>query len=161
MKSINVILGEAWEAVSAAGLILKSVYFDVDTVDVSSLESDAVKLSHRVKKIETHGISVDSITRDEKPRVVLKTTDDYIKEIEELNSHVDGLRASLKHYEESLKNAKHHNAELEDLLASARCIAQRKGKDTAWNRFDRAIRNLGVSSVTARTYKLFDGGPDV
>lgn len=43
---------------------------------------------------------------------------------------------------------------LEDLLRSARCIAQRHGTDTAWERFDESIAKLGVGSVTARVYKV-------
>ena len=44
--------------------------------------------------------------------------------------------------------------ELEDLLRSARCIAQRKGADTAWERYDAAIGSMGIGSITARVYKV-------
>ena len=44
--------------------------------------------------------------------------------------------------------------ELEELLRSARCIAQRRGQDTAWERFDVAISALGIGSITARVYKV-------
>lgn len=49
------------------------------------------------------------------------------------------------------------------LLASARVIAQRQGQETAWDRFDESIAKLGISAVTARTYKVLpsdteDGG---
>ena len=44
--------------------------------------------------------------------------------------------------------------EMEALLASAREICQRRGTETAWNRFDRSIAKLGISPVTARVYKL-------
>lgn len=44
--------------------------------------------------------------------------------------------------------------ELEELLRSARTIAQRKGVDTAWERFDASIAAAGVGSVTARVYKI-------
>lgn len=44
--------------------------------------------------------------------------------------------------------------ELEELLRSARTIAQRKGADTAWERFDASIASAGVGSVTARVYKI-------
>lgn len=43
--------------------------------------------------------------------------------------------------------------EMTDLLTSARCIAQRKGVDVAWERFDASIAKLGIGSVTARTYR--------
>jgi hypothetical protein len=45
---------------------------------------------------------------------------------------------------------------LEALLSSARCIAQRKGVDTAWTRFDNSIRQMGISAITARTYKILE-----
>ena len=44
--------------------------------------------------------------------------------------------------------------ELEALLASARCIAQREGEGTHWERFSDSIRKMGIGSVTARTYKV-------
>lgn len=44
--------------------------------------------------------------------------------------------------------------ELEDVLSSARCIAQRKGADTAWERFDARIAGLGVGAVTPRVFKV-------
>jgi hypothetical protein len=44
--------------------------------------------------------------------------------------------------------------ELEDLLASARCIAQRKGIDTAWERFDSRLAAMGISSVSAKPFKI-------
>lgn len=43
---------------------------------------------------------------------------------------------------------------LEDLLRSARAIAQREGKDTAWKRFDDAIWLAGVSDITAKVFKV-------
>jgi len=46
--------------------------------------------------------------------------------------------------------------EREELLISARCIAQRKGVDTAWERFDGAIQKLGIGSVTARVFKVLE-----
>lgn len=42
---------------------------------------------------------------------------------------------------------------LKDMLTSARVIAQRRGEDTAWDIFDAIIAELGVGSVTARTYR--------
>lgn len=44
--------------------------------------------------------------------------------------------------------------ELEDLLTSARCIAQRKGVDTHWERFDAQIAKAGIGSVTAKVFKV-------
>ena len=43
---------------------------------------------------------------------------------------------------------------LEDLLVSARCIAKRRGADTAWDRFDAALANAGVGRITARVFKI-------
>jgi len=48
---------------------------------------------------------------------------------------------------------------LEDLLRSARCIAQRKGADTAWERFDASVAKAGVGSITARVYKVLPDDP--
>ena len=44
--------------------------------------------------------------------------------------------------------------ELEDLLTSARAIAQRGGEATAWDRFDAAVAKAGVGSVTAKVFKV-------
>ena len=44
--------------------------------------------------------------------------------------------------------------ELEDLLTSARAIAQRGGEATAWDRFDAAVARAGVGSVTAKVFKV-------
>jgi len=44
--------------------------------------------------------------------------------------------------------------ELVDLLRSARCIAERKGADTAWKRFSDRIGSLGIGSVTAKVFKV-------
>lgn len=49
--------------------------------------------------------------------------------------------------------------ELEDLLRSARCIAQRKGEGTAWDRFDASIATLGIGSITARVYTVLPDDP--
>ena len=40
----------------------------------------------------------------------------------------------------------------EDLLTSARAIAQRGGEATAWDRFDAAVARAGVGSVTAKVF---------
>lgn len=43
--------------------------------------------------------------------------------------------------------------ELEELLRSACTIAERRGRDTHWDRFIKSVKDLGLSEVTARTYK--------
>jgi hypothetical protein len=48
--------------------------------------------------------------------------------------------------------------ELEDVLISARCIAERHGEDTAWETFNRRIADLGIGSVTAKVFKRVDFG---
>jgi len=44
--------------------------------------------------------------------------------------------------------------ELEDLLKSARCIAQRYGDNTNWELFDARLANAGIGSVTSRVFKM-------
>lgn len=44
--------------------------------------------------------------------------------------------------------------ELEELLRSAHCIANRKGKETHWERFKASVQKVGIGSVTARTYRV-------
>jgi hypothetical protein len=44
--------------------------------------------------------------------------------------------------------------ELTDLLVSAHCIAQRKGADTAWDRFDARLTQAGIGSITAKVFKV-------
>jgi len=44
--------------------------------------------------------------------------------------------------------------ELEDVLRTARCIAERCGEDTDWEVFSNCIARLGIGSVTARVCKL-------
>ena len=44
--------------------------------------------------------------------------------------------------------------ELENLLRSACAIADRKGTDTAWERFGNSIRKVGLNGITARTYRV-------
>jgi hypothetical protein len=43
--------------------------------------------------------------------------------------------------------------ELTELLRSACCIAERKGEDTAWERFSNSVKSMGIGSMTARNYK--------
>ena len=44
--------------------------------------------------------------------------------------------------------------ELEDLLISARAIAERKGEDVAWERFSERLQKVGIGSVTPRTFRV-------
>lgn len=44
--------------------------------------------------------------------------------------------------------------QLTELLRSAHAIAERRGADTAWQRFATSIQALGIGSVTARTYRV-------
>lgn len=44
--------------------------------------------------------------------------------------------------------------ELEDLLRSACAIAERKGADTAWERFSARLAEAGISPVTAKVFKI-------
>ena len=44
--------------------------------------------------------------------------------------------------------------ELEDLLISARAIAERKGDDVAWKRFSKRLQKAGIGSVTPRTFRV-------
>lgn len=44
--------------------------------------------------------------------------------------------------------------ELEELLTSARSIAQRKGEGTAWERFSNRLAQAGISDVTAKTFRI-------
>jgi NTP pyrophosphatase (non-canonical NTP hydrolase) len=44
--------------------------------------------------------------------------------------------------------------ELEDLLTSARTIAQRNGEGTAWERFDERLAKAGIGSITAKVFKV-------
>ena len=74
---------------------------------------------------------------------------------------IDGLNKSLANAVQQWKL--HHDhvllleaqlGELTDLLRSAHCIAERKGIDTAWDRLAASIKNVGIGSITARTYKI-------
>lgn len=46
--------------------------------------------------------------------------------------------------------------ELEELLRSACCIAERNGEGTHWGRFADSIRQKGLNGVTARTYRVLE-----
>lgn len=55
---------------------------------------------------------------------------------------------------EYLKIEREKTKQLSELLSSAYAIALRKGNGTAWNRFAKSIENLGISPITARTYRI-------
>ncbi len=57
-------------------------------------------------------------------------------------------------YQAAIQHAIDSIDELTDLLRSARCIAERKGADTAWERFSERIGALGIGSVTAKVFKV-------
>lgn len=62
-----------------------------------------------------------------------------------------------QYLEDQLKHAQESHArvvELEDVLRSARCIAERFGEDTAWQTFANRIAALGIGSVTPKVFKL-------
>ena len=44
--------------------------------------------------------------------------------------------------------------DLEDLLTSARAIAERKGDDVNWERFSEQIKKRGIGAITARTFRI-------
>jgi len=46
--------------------------------------------------------------------------------------------------------------ELEDLLTSARAIAERQGQDVAWERFSERLHKAGIGSVTAKVFKILE-----
>jgi hypothetical protein len=56
--------------------------------------------------------------------------------------------------EEQIRLLKLRFTELEDLLVSARAIAQRRGAETAWERFDERLANAGIGCVTAKVFKV-------
>ena len=53
------------------------------------------------------------------------------------------------------------NEELRDLLTSARAIAERKGADTAWERFSQRLADAGIGSVTAKVFKVLPSDKEV
>lgn len=44
--------------------------------------------------------------------------------------------------------------ELEDILTSARAIADRAGEGTNWQRFSERIEKAGIGSITAKTFRI-------
>jgi len=53
------------------------------------------------------------------------------------------------------------NEELRDLLTSARAIAERKGADTAWERFSQRLADAGIGSMTAKVFKVLPSDLEV
>lgn len=49
--------------------------------------------------------------------------------------------------------------ELEELVRSACCIAERNGEGTHWGRFVNSVNQAGLNGVTARTYRLLPSDP--
>lgn len=47
--------------------------------------------------------------------------------------------------------------ELEDLLTSARAIAERGGEGTAWVRFSNRLAEAGIGSITPKTFRILPG----
>jgi len=43
---------------------------------------------------------------------------------------------------------------MEDLLVSARAIAERRGYATNWDAFDQRLASLGVGTITPRTFRI-------
>ena len=58
-----------------------------------------------------------------------------------------------------LRDAADRIAELEELVRSACAIADRKGADTAWDRFKASAAKLHLNGVTARVYKVLPDDP--
>jgi hypothetical protein len=73
-----------------------------------------------------------------------------------LCSHHDVLKAAAAYQEHIAGKAAPSARELalEELLRSACAIADRKGADTAWDRFVASIHAVGLNGVTARTYRI-------
>jgi len=44
--------------------------------------------------------------------------------------------------------------ELEDVLTSARAIAERQGENTNWEIFSKRIAGLGIGYITAKVFKM-------
>ncbi len=75
-------------------------------------------------------------------------------ELERVNGHAITLQGSLDQAGRELAGARLQIESLQDLLSSARVIAQRNGEDTAWQRFDERIASLGIGTITAKTFKV-------
>lgn len=51
--------------------------------------------------------------------------------------------------------------ELIDLLTSARAIAERRGVDTAWERFSARLAEAGIGSITAKVFKVLQSDKEL
>lgn len=73
-----------------------------------------------------------------------------------LCGHHDVLKAAETYQEHIASKAAPSARELalEELLRSACAIADRKGADTAWDRFAASIHAVGLNGITARTYRI-------
>ena len=99
----------------------------------------------RQREPSTHVAWCRYVTKHDKPtRIVL------------CDSDAEGAFPVFRHLELSqIATAKTaRELELEDLLRSAHAIAERKGADTAWERFAASCKEQGIGSVTARVYKV-------
>lgn len=67
--------------------------------------------------------------------------------------NIDRLYLELSQFTTAKTN---RELELEELLRSACCIAERKGKDTHWGRFVESVKLVGLNGVTARTYRVLE-----
>jgi len=75
-------------------------------------------------------------------------------ELERANGHARTLQGSLDQAHRELNACRQVIATLQDVLSSARAIAQREGADTEWQRFDKRIEALGIGAVTAKTFRI-------
>lgn len=76
-------------------------------------------------------------------------------------STADGSRRERREREPVVLGAKSkREREMVELLRSAHCIAERKGENTAWERFAASIKALGIGSVTSRPYRVLSTDPD-
>ena len=184
MTTINDVLHKAWRDCAELGILLDRVDFRIVHTNIGTLRnpdfidtqvtdidvSGKVVKGFNVTESASHHVSSANVanTGCDTPHTVPKTADDYGAEIRELhetierlNRQLDERRAALIKADSKIDLLTKHGDRMKELLASARCIAHRKGRDTAWCRFDRVIRDLGISSITALVYKLLDGDLDV
>jgi hypothetical protein len=79
-------------------------------------------------------------TWEERHNVVMEGAKKLLRDRTELKKENERLRDEIE--------------QLKDLLASARVITQRRGEGTAWERFDSRLESAGISSVTAKTFRV-------
>lgn len=87
-----------------------------------------------------------------------ETIDRLFLELSQVTRATTEKELRLKEQNESLSkhvvNLDNEVAELRDLLTSARAIAERKGADTAWDRFDERLNSAGVGRNTPKTFRI-------